>query len=89
MAGICYRTTGHRKKKDATNASAEGYNIGSVRQLATRVDAREGRKEPDAAKERILRRRIKDEREATIRRQDESSEEEGTTIQPSHARVAT
>ena len=69
--------------------SAEGYNIGSVRQIATRVDAREGRKEPDAAKERILRRRIKDEREATIRRQDESPKGEGTTIQPSHARVAT
>ena len=89
MAGICYRTTGHRKKKDATNASAEGYNIGSVRQLATRVDAREGRKELDAAKERILRRRIEDERETTNGRRDESTRVQGTTLQPSHAHVVT
>ena len=53
--------TEHRKERDATNASTEGYNIGSVRQLATRVGAREGRKEPGTAKGRILRRRIKDE----------------------------
>ena len=81
--------TEHRKERDATNASTEGYNIGSVRQLATRVGARERRKESNAAKGRILRRRIKDEKEATNRRQDESPKRKGTTMQPSHARVVT
>ena len=71
-SGICYRTPGHRKKRDAANVPVEGYNIGLVRQLATRVSAHGRRKEPNAAKGRILRRRIKDEREATNRRQDES-----------------
>ena len=54
--------TGYREERDDTNASAEGYNIGLARHLATHVGARGGRKEPVTVKGRILRRRIKDER---------------------------
>ena len=55
--GIYYRMTGYREMRVDTNASSEWPD-----NLATRVGARGGRREPDTVKGRILRRRIRDER---------------------------